>query len=104
MEIFGMDLGLLFTNPVAAIAGTLIASAGGILVFQLWKTFNSMFRPVSYIEKLYTLADRIVEKLDDSIIDIIRNKEIKKSIQKEMREVLIKRKKKIQALIERISD
>jgi predicted nucleotide-binding protein (sugar kinase/HSP70/actin superfamily) len=100
MEIFGIDVFGFFTNPV----GALSTAATGLLVFEAYKFLNSVLKPVQYVEKLYEIADKIIEQTDDNYIDKIRNKRIKDDIQKELKEVLLKRKTKIDLLVKRISD
>jgi len=104
MEIFGIDILNLVTNPLGAIAAAATTAATGIIFFQLWNIINSILKPVSYVDKLYDLADKIVERADDTIIDKIRNKKIKGDIQKQLEVVLRARKVKISELIKRISD
>ena len=89
--------GLISKGPVL---GGLI-SIGGIYG---WKTFSSIFKPVSYVDKLYSVADSIVENVDNRVIDVIRSKQVKRSIQKDLKTILLLRKGKIEKLIERISD
>ena len=73
MEIFGIDVWGLITNPIGAVAAT----STSIILFQGWKVLNSMFRPVSYVAKLYDMADHVVEQIDNNLVDKIRSKKIK---------------------------
>jgi len=100
MQIFDINIIELLSNPLSALGG----AAATLLVYQGWKIFNSVFKPVSYVEKLYDLTDDIVEGVDNNIIDKIRNKKVRESANNELREILIKRKEKIQYLIERLAD
>ena len=99
MDLIGNVFGFL-TNP----AGTATAIATGVILFQGWKILNSIFKPISYVSKLYDLADHIIEQADDNFIDKIRSKQIKGDIQRELKEVLLKRKRKIEDLIDKIGD
>ena len=98
MEVFGVNVLGLITNPAGAIG----AAVTGLLVFQGWNVLKSIFKPAAYVAKLYDLADTAIERIDNSIIDKIRNKKIKKDIQKDLKEVLLNRKEKISVLIDRI--
>tara|TARA_R110002051_G_scaffold204723_1_gene270805 strand:- start:447 stop:749 length:303 start_codon:yes stop_codon:yes gene_type:complete len=100
MEIFDINIFDLLTNPV----GTATSAALGACFFQFWKFISSILNPIKYVEKLYNVADNIVIKADDNIIDKIRNKAIKNDISKKLKAVLKQRKKKIDELIKRISD
>ena len=100
MDIFGFNILELVTNPVGAITSV----ATGLIFFQGYKFITSVLRPISYVEKLYSIADKIVEQADDRFIDKIRNKQIKKDVQKRLRCILHERKEKINRLIERIKD
>ena len=99
MELVGNIIGF-FSNPTGYIA----ALSTGVILFQAWKLLNSIFKPITYIEKLYDLADHITEEADNNFIDKIRNSRIKGDVQRELKDVLIKRKEKIDDLIKRVSD
>lgn len=84
---------------------TLIASAGaGVVLYQAWKFISSVLNPMQYAEKLYDIADRIVESADNNILDKIRNKYLKDKIQEDLKKTLEKRKEKIDKLISKIGD
>jgi|32_taG_2_1085360.scaffolds.fasta_scaffold12895_4 hypothetical protein len=100
MEIGVSDIFGFLTNPY----GTLIGLGSGFLMYKIWILFKSIFNPVSYVDKLYSLADKVIENLDNQIIDKIRNKKVKEDIHKELSLLLRDRSKKINELIKRISD
>tara|TARA_R110000803_G_scaffold64367_1_gene125353 strand:+ start:452 stop:754 length:303 start_codon:yes stop_codon:yes gene_type:complete len=100
MQIYGIDILGALTNPVGAI--TTVAT--GLLLFKGYKILNDILKPVSYISKLYELADTVVLNLDNRLVDKIRSKKVKDNIQKDIRQVLRNRVMKIEALILRISD
>lgn len=94
---WGIDIA---TNPVGAAAITL----SGIVFAKLFQYFNAILEPASYVSKLYEAADKVIENVDDRFIDKIRNKNIKKTIQKDLKVVLMARRSKIDKLIAKISD
>jgi hypothetical protein len=100
MDLFGINIFNLIHNPAGAISTLAI----GLLAYKSWQLLNSIFRPISYVSKLYDIADRIVERADNTIIDKIRNKRIKKDIQRQLKEVLTNRKCKIDKLICKVDD
>ncbi len=63
-----------------------------------------LFNPVSCVEKLYDAADKIVENIDNSIIDKIRSRKVKKIITMKLNGILIDRRRKIGILINKIKD
>lgn len=100
MELTLLDLFSLIPDPSQAV----YALALSVIMYQGYRLFSSIFKPVSYVEKLYDLTDEIVERADNSVIDRIRNTKVRNDMNKELKEVLIKRKQKIDDLIERLSD
>jgi hypothetical protein len=100
MEFFGINIIDLATNPVGAVG----ALATAIVSYKVYRVFDSVFRPVSYVGKLYDLADDIVLRVDNNIIDKIRNRHIKESTQVELIRILQDRKGKIDFLVESIRD
>lgn len=100
MNIFGIDIIGAVTNPT----GIITTAASGLIVHQVWKAVNSVIKPVQYVEYLYDAADKIIERLDDNVIDRIRSKKIKSEIQKELKSVLSNRSNKINILINKIAD
>lgn len=100
MEIFGVDVLVLITDH----ADEITTGAIMVIIYQVYRLFNSIFKPVSYVRKLYELADHIVEHADDNLIDKIRIKSVKNKVQKEMKKVLLERKEKVNELIKKVSD
>lgn len=82
----------------------IIIGSSGILGFLMWKAVKTTLNPVAYISKLYNLADITIEKIDNNFIDKLRNKKVKKDIQKQLKTELLKRKTKIDNLIKLIKD
>jgi len=95
-----MDFFELLTNPI----GVITTCSCGVVFFQAWKLINRILKPLTYVEKLYDIADAIIEQADNNIIDKIRSKKIKEDIQKQVKQILLKRKKKIDLLIKSIAD
>lgn len=100
MEIFGIDVWQAVTNPMGALA----AAGTGALAYQGYRFLRSVFQPIKHVRKLYEVADHIVEQADNTIIDKIRNKQIKKDVQTDLKNELLRRQMKIKDLIDRISD
>jgi len=100
MEFFGINLSETFNNPLTAV----ITGGSGVAVFYIYKTINTILNPTKYIDKFYDLGDKVIETLDNRLIDKIRNEKVKADIQKKIKVVLLQRNIKIQRLIKRISD
>ena len=66
MEIMGINVLELALNPT----GALVAAASGVVLVQLYGAINAIFRPVRYISKLYSVADKIILTIDNRIISI----------------------------------
>ena len=100
MDIGSLDIIGIVTNPLGIVT-TLVS---GVLFFQVYKVIDKILKPVQYIEKLYEMADMIIINLDNKLIDKIRSKKMKSHIQKQIKDVLLRRKLKLDDLISRISD
>ena len=100
MEAFSINLIDYFKDHFS----TFLILGGGGLAFQGYKLIKKTTNPVKYIEELYNLADLVIEQLDNRFIDKIRNKRFKEEIQKDIIANLELRKKKINELIQRVSD
>lgn len=95
MEIFGIDVIGLVTNP----AGALVGGAVGIIIFQVYKILMGMFSPVQYVRKLYKIADNIVLNADKQLINKIGNKQVKADLEAKLVAVLNERPEDIKKLI-----
>ena len=99
MSILGDVVGFV-SNPVGGIVGGVV----GIASLQLWRIVKKQVSPISYIRKGYEGLDKVVEEIDNRLIDKIFVKKLKGKIQEDVKLVLQERKKKIEELIKRISD
>lgn len=100
MEILGINLGEALSGSSLAV----VAGGSGIILVKAWKIISSKLDPVSYIDKLYSLADTAIENIDNRLIDKITSKDVKIHIQKKIKDILLYRKIKIDMLIKKISD
>ena len=92
------------SGPFSGLVGTALAMSGGVVIYHIWRIISSILNPVSYVSKMYQLADKAIYALDDRIIDKIRNERIKRDIQLKLKNVLENRSKEIELLIKEIGD
>ena len=99
MDFIG-DVISFVTNPIS----TLISGSFVLVLYYGYKALVEVLKPFRIVLFMYGLMDTLMCLLDDHVIDKINHKDIKNDIQVRLRDTLIQRKKKIGALIEKISD
>lgn len=98
-----MDLSNIFnfvTNP----AGAITSLAIGIITFHLYQIVKGILNPIEKLNKLYDFADKIILTIDDRVVDKFLPKKLKKEFQKDILSVLLSRKDRIDALVDKIKD
>ena len=101
MDILGVIKGFSIEGIVST---AILGGASAILAKSLYAILKSVFNPVEYIHKLYQLADKAIERVDDGIVDKYIPKGIKEELQSDIISALEDRKTKIEELIVKISD
>ena len=103
MEIFGVNVVDIITNPVGILTTAVIGAVG----YHGKNIVQSILKPIPYMKDQFKVADEIVDSVVENngstLMNKLRNRNLKDDEVEELRQILILRKEKLEYMITRLS-